>query len=482
VIAYWETTSSLVQTWWHSQTYAHGFIILPISLYLAWRKRDDLQRIIPTPSWPAVVLIGPGTLLWIGGYASNALAIQQLGLILVLQALVPVLLGRRVANVLLFPLAYLLFAWPAGEALIPILQDVTAWIVVNGLQLTGIPVAQEGRFILIPNGTFEVAEACSGVRYLMAAFSLGTLYAYLSYRSTLKRITFSALSFAVPIVANGIRAYGIVIIAYLTDMRWAVGVDHLIYGWLFFGVVMLILFSLGYLWQDPAGEGREQSRQIDAVAFHHGGSRAWPVMGIALLIATTGPLYARVAKSLPNPEGSSRAELPTLPGWLEMTSDEHDWSPTFIGADSELRMMSGADGERVHLYVAKYIRQRQGAEMINSENRLYDPARWKRISEQSVVWSPPGSSPEKAHEIVLHGSAGRLIVWYWYEVGDEIIANPIWVKIRESTAALLRTRESSCVIALTSKWNQEESHPRRRLEQKASELYERGGSVCQQSP
>ena len=61
---------------------------------------------------------------------------------------------------------------------------------------------------------------------------------------------FVALSVIVPIIANGMRAYMIVMIAHLSDMKLALGVDHLIYGWVFFGIVMLLLFWIGSFWRE----------------------------------------------------------------------------------------------------------------------------------------------------------------------------------------------------------------------------------------
>jgi exosortase len=99
----------------------------------------------------------------------------------------------------------------------------------------------------LPTGEFEVAAACSGIRYLIASITFGCLYAYLTLRSGWRRALFVALAAVIPILANGLRAYGIVMLAHLSDMRWAVGVDHIIYGWLFFAVVISVLMLLGRL-------------------------------------------------------------------------------------------------------------------------------------------------------------------------------------------------------------------------------------------
>src|SRR3546814_1680397 len=135
------------------------------------------------------------------------------------QALFLLILGWRITRAALFPLAYLIFAVPFGVSIVPTLQDVTAQIVVHLLRLSGIPVFLDGYLIQIPSGYFLVAEACSGVRYLTVSLALGFLAAYLFLRSWRRRLFFIALSVVVPIAANGIRAYGIILLAHLSDYR-----------------------------------------------------------------------------------------------------------------------------------------------------------------------------------------------------------------------------------------------------------------------
>jgi exosortase/archaeosortase family protein len=127
------------------------------------------------------------------------------------------------------------------------------------LRASGIPVFREGNKIVIPSGAWLVVEACSGVRYLLASLMVGTLFAYLNYQSARRRWTFVALSILIPIVANWIRAYLIVMLGHLSGNKIAVGVDHLIYGWLFFGVIIASMYGWG-----PCGESlRRQFRTDD---------------------------------------------------------------------------------------------------------------------------------------------------------------------------------------------------------------------------
>ncbi len=251
VAVYWRTAESIVAIWYRSETFAHGFLIVPISVYLIWARRREIATIAPAPDWLGFVLLAGAGLAWLVAAAGQVQVVQQYALVAMIIASVIAVVGRKVALALAFPLGFLFLGVPIGEALIPPLMDWTADFTVTALQITGIPVFREGTFFTIPSGNWSVVEGCSGLRYLIASITVGALYAYLNYRVLWKRILFVVLSIVVPILANGFRAYMIVMIAHLSDMKLALGVDHLIYGWVFFGLVMLLLFWVGSYWRDP---------------------------------------------------------------------------------------------------------------------------------------------------------------------------------------------------------------------------------------
>ena len=254
LLSYFQTTWSMVSIWGRSDTFAHGFLIFPFSAYLIWSQRRRLSTVSIQPNLSALVILGGIGLGWLLATLASAQVVAQFLLIVMIPASVWVILGSRMIRELAFPLAYLLLAVPFGEALIPPLINFTADFTVGALQLTGVPVYREGSFFTIPSGNWSVVEACSGLRYLIASFTLGTLYAYLTYRSLTRRLIFIGLSIIVPVLANGVRAYLIVMTGHLSDMRLAVGIDHLIYGWVFFGIVMLLLFWVGtFLARRPVG-------------------------------------------------------------------------------------------------------------------------------------------------------------------------------------------------------------------------------------
>ena len=155
---------------------------------------------------------------------------------------------------LLFPLLYLCFLVPFGDALVPALQMVTAVITIHLTRLSGIDAAIDGVFIDTPAGLFEVAEACSGVKFLVAMAALGVLVAYACFRSPRRRAVFLAAAFALPILANGVRAWGTIAIAQALGIEFAQGFDHVVYGWVFFALVVAALLAASWRWFERVPE------------------------------------------------------------------------------------------------------------------------------------------------------------------------------------------------------------------------------------
>ncbi|MDR3533308.1 MAG: exosortase [Rhodopila sp.] len=234
-----------VQTWDASTAYNHCFLIIPIALYLLWDRRFDLVGIQARPM-PAVVLLGPPlAFAWLVSERLGIMEGRQLIAITFVELLFLAVLGKRLWWAMAGPLLYLYFLVPFGEFLTPKLQDITTWFVRHGLDTLGVPAYIDGYIIEIPQGTFFVAEACAGLRFLIASIAFGCLYALMMYRSPVRRGLFILVSIIVPIIANGFRALGIVYLGYLLNSAQAAAADHVIYGWVFFSAVILILIALG---------------------------------------------------------------------------------------------------------------------------------------------------------------------------------------------------------------------------------------------
>jgi exosortase A len=191
---YSATAQSIVSIWERSETFAHGFLIVPISVWMIWRRRHELAGLELRPDFRGLPVLAVTGFGWLLGYLAGAGIVQQYAMVLMIPLLVWTILGTKVVQAFTFPLFFLLFAVPFGEFLIPTMIDYTADFTILALRLTGLPVYREGNFFMVPSGTWSVVEACSGVRYLIASLTLGCLYAYLTYRSLARRAVFIAFS------------------------------------------------------------------------------------------------------------------------------------------------------------------------------------------------------------------------------------------------------------------------------------------------
>ncbi len=251
-----------VQVWYDSTAYSHCFFVLPIAVYLAWERRERLAGVPIRPA-PMVVLAAiPLGLAWLAANRLGIMEGRQLIAIAMVELLFLAVLGWQMAYALMAPLLYLFFLVPFGAFLTPLLQDITAGFIDVGLRVLQIPHYSNAYFIDIPEGRFLVAEACAGLRFLIASVAFGVLYAVLMYRTLGRQLGFMLASIIVPIVANGIRALGIVVLGHVLGSAEAAAADHILYGWVFFSIVILLLILAGLPFRQDAPAGAVAPRSV----------------------------------------------------------------------------------------------------------------------------------------------------------------------------------------------------------------------------
>ena len=451
---HWQTVASIVAIWWRSETFAHGFVVVPICLWLAWRRREALAQIPAKPWWPGLVFVLLAGALWLVTSVADVLGLKQFALVFMIQASIITIVGIKVARALVFPLAFLLFAVPAGEILVPILVEWTADFTVSALRLSGVPVYREANHFIIPSGRWSVVEACSGIRYIIASVLVGTIYAAVFYRSARRRAMFVAASIIVPIVANWLRAYMIVMIGHLSNNKYAVGIDHLIYGWVFFGVVMMLLFWVGSYWQEgPATAPSGVAAVTPPPASNPGSSAPGAVLFAAALAACVvgglwRPIEARI--DWPDPAGTPTvAAIKGDGGWAPSANAFVDWKPRYRGFASELQQTFRKDGRDVGIYIASYRNQEKGRELVTSGNLLVarEDWDWKQMAEgsDSVEWA---GQRVPVGEAEILGSQVRLEVFRLYWVDGRMTSSAYVAKARLAWSKLSGRGDDAALVVM----------------------------------
>lgn len=436
-----ETAASIVAIWMRSQTFAHGFLVAPISLWLIWRQRHELAAIDPKPAPWVLVLTAGGVLLWLLARMVDIQIIQQLCLVGILITGVWTLLGTRIVYTIAFPLAFLFTAVPMGESLIVPLTNLTADTTEYLIRLSGVPLLREGNFLTLPTGKWSVVEACSGIRYLIASVTLGLVYAYLAYRVWWKRVIFVVAATVAPIVANSLRAYGVVMLGHLSNMKYGVGVDHLYYGWIFFGIVMLLLFWLGSFWEDGQAKqgGNEEHRQEPSVS-------PWSpsclvTVLVMLVLVALGPLVSwsmlRASTSM------DLAELQTPEAGVSwVASSHHDWNwlPHQPGADQVLENYYHRGTDTAGLFLYQYLTQQQGVELVAGAQPWTSGGEGWHLRQRDMVniTLDRGKRTLRVQEALISSGQRHLLIWSWYRVDGQYTSNPYLAKLYEARQQLLQ--------------------------------------------
>ena len=458
--AFYGTTAAMADIWRVNETFTHGFLILPISLWLIWQRRELVAGVRLQGDPRALVLWIPTLGLWALATLMGVAVVQQIAMVALLPLTVWLLLGPDLVRALLFPLCYLFFAVPLGQSLIPPMMEFTADFTVAMVQLSGVPIYRDGLSFQLPSGNWSVVEECSGVRYLIASAALGTIYAYLTYSSYRKRAVFILASLLVPIVANGLRAYGIVMIGHLSGMKYAVGADHLLYGWVFFGIVIFVLFWIGGFWADPPesidADGDPQDSEV----------RLLPgaLLIVAMLLFSSGLNWA-INREVSLPDGAA-FNLPEQAGAWTATGAP-DWQPRLHNPDlTAHQRYDDSAGHSVSLSIGYYHSQRDGAEAISSLNRLTDPYDdpWK-LTAAGAADSVLG--PINENEIMRQQR--KRLVWSAYVVGDDWYTSPYRAKIAQ-VLALLRGNRQAAYLTLSTDFDDDLPALRQRLDDALSAL------------
>lgn len=436
--------------WWNISTYTHVLLVPPIIGWLVWQRWPQLREMHPTGWRTGLWLFAAAALLWVLGAFSGFNLVRQAAAVALLGASALAILGPKVGRALMFPLGYMAFLVPFGDELVPALQLVTAELVILMTRLSGIPAVIDGVFIDTPAGLFEVAEACSGVKFLIAMIAFGVLAAHVCFVSWKRRLGFLVLAIAAPILANGVRAWGTIYVAQFKGAEFATGFDHIVYGWFFFALVIALVIVLGWRFFDRPpgapmidGEAIEASPLLDRWAQRAVGTRkSLVVMGLAVLGATSWAMAAeRLSARLPE-----QLFLPDVPGWQRANyAPQAWWAPRASGAEHRLLgRYVNAQGEAVDVFYALYSGQSEGREAGGfGEGVLMPQSEWS--------WLSPGPAlgEAKADRLLARGQIER-VAFTWYRSGETLTGSNARLKLANTLDRLMLRSRPTAVLILSS--------------------------------
>lgn len=435
----------MVSIWWNASTFGHCLFIPFLIGWMVQQRLPGLRQLRPAAWTPGLLWLGLGAFLWMMGAAAGVALVRHGALVVMLQGAVIALLGPAVARALLFPLFYAFFMVPAGEELVPMLQMVTAHLTMFFLHHAGVPAHMDGIFITTPTGYFEVAEACSGAKFLIAMTAYGALVCNVCFATWPRRILFMAGALALAVLANGVRAFATILVAHLTTIDAAVGFDHVMYGWVFFAIIMVIVMAAAW----PFFDRKPGDPWFDPARLQGGtpaGRPAGLIAGGALALVVAAPLWlaatAAAGEALP-----PSLDLPAVKGWTRVDeSPATPWQPRFDGADHlVMGRYRNAAGQVVDLAIATFDRQEDGRELVGfGQGAAGHDSGW--------TWSSPAPAPRHARgeQITALGPVVRHVVTFYSVGGAPVTGNQPEVKMQTMKARLLGGDQRAVAVMISA--------------------------------
>jgi len=447
LLLFWRDAADMVWIWWNSSTYNHCLVVPPIIAWLVWQRRPELSRLVPKVWLPGLVLVAAGAAGWLLGHAGGISLARHAGLVLMGQGAAITLLGKAVSRGLTFPLFYAFFAIPFGDEFVPAMQTLTAQMAMALLGLSGVPALLEGIFITTPSGYFEVAEACAGVKFLIAMAALGALVANLCFRSWKRRLLFLAACFVVPVLANGVRAWGTIYVAEQAGVEFAAGVDHIVYGGIFFALVIAAIIGTAWRFFDR-GVG---DPWFDPCVLQPAGAapdpepRLWRAAAFVFLVAAAPVAWSSAVAAAGRQQVPETLHLPAVPGWTRIEAPQgRPWQPHFANAD-HLRIghYRDAAAREVTLAIALFAHQGEGRELIGfGQGAVAPDSGWAWTADAAP---PPGG---RAERLASHGEQREVVSFY--RVGDILTGSEARVKIETMKVRLIGGPQRAVAVLVSA--------------------------------
>jgi exosortase A len=463
---YHSTVLSVLAKWgqFEQGEFAHGYLVLAISVYMVFVSRHRLAELNPCGNALGLFFIAFAGLLWLVAQVVDVQMVQAFAVVLLLMSVIWTITGNRVARQLLLPVLFLCFAIPIWSPLSPLLQELTADTVFWLTRAVGVPAMRHEQMIILPSGSLSVEEACSGLRYLLAALTLGVVYAWMNYQDIRARLLVVMIAAITAIISNIIRVFIVVYLAYKTNMQHPWVSDHLAFGWWMFGGMFAGLLVIDILLSRHSASPPAQAaitQHVKSQVCGHGRGTAVVIALLAAVLIAAGPVLAAMLEHQDETLQAITVELPAgQQGWSGPQPTTDNWMPRYLGAIASLQAYH-KDGRTLLLYRGDYPVQQQGSELISDLNAIADQSSWRLATAQSR--GIDGGQWRVIEQQITSITGETKLVWYWYRVAGVATTSRYAAKLLQ-VYGLLRARPGATIMAIAVGLDTDIQDTRQRLE------------------
>jgi exosortase D (VPLPA-CTERM-specific) len=472
-VVLFHSTVSYLYWVWHREEYSHGFLIPPISAFLLWQRRERFAQTQFHASWSGVAVAALGVAVYFVGTVASITTVDTYALVVVVMGAALALMGWQAFRIALVPLALLFLMNPIPNFfynnLSSSLQLLSSQLGVAFMRLWGVSVFLEGNVIDLGSYQLQVAEACSGLRYLFPLMTLGVIVAYLFKGRAWMRCWLFLSTVPITVLMNSLRVGIIGILVDRFGIAQAEGFLHWFEGWVLFIVCLLVLLGEAWALMRLTGD-RRPLRELLAIEPAPPRSAAPNVrareMGppagavLVLLLLAVVPARALPQRLEVRPVRSDFTEFPLQVGaWHGRRGHiEAVYLDTLKLDDYVLADFVRPDGSGegsppayvpVNLYVAYYASQRAG-ESAHSPRSCLPGGGWRilALDEHEVSGVTNNGAPLRVNRALVQQGSQRQLVYYWFQERGRDITSEYLVKWYLLEDALLRNRTDGALVRL----------------------------------
>ena len=452
---------------WNEEEYSHGFLIPVVTMWLLWARRDALRASFGPPSWSGPIIVLIAMIMHVLGELSGIYILSQFAIVITLLGVMAGIGGLSLLKVSLVPIAFLAFAIPPPSsiesALTLNLQLISSELGTSFIRLFSIPVYLDGNIIDLGVQKLQVAEACSGLRYVFPLLGLGFLAAYLFHAQPWKRTIVFLSTIPISIAMNSFRIGLVGVTVAYWGPQMADEVLHAFEGWVVFLACLGLLAGEIYLFAYFSGKSFGEVFYLPSV---RGPSVGGPTVRDEGRTAGQIPLIASLSVLcisglavhfiLARPEAA-----PTRPRFASFPTQIGQWqghtSPLDPPTEDVVRVLDDyilsdyarVDGKEVNLYVAYYASQHQ-FRRSHSPLQCLPGSGWTIVGLTKELYPVASDLPSEINRMVVERDSGRELVYYWYDERGRILADEYWPRWYLLTDAITKNRTDGSLVRMAT--------------------------------
>ena len=486
VLVFLPSTLTLHNKWFMSDAgYSHGYLLLAICIYLIHEDKHKYRLAAGKPNWfYGIPLIGL-SLGWMLLGLADIQSLQQLLMPFIFITACALILGFRFALSISPAVCFLLFGMPLWNYLIPLLQTVSVEAVKVGLDIIKLPAFIEGITVSIPHGQFQIAGGCSGLRYLLVALTLGTLYGFLSYRSLWRKGALIAFAVLLALTTNWIRILIIIYAGYHLGMDSSMVTDHADLGWVVFAFALVPIFFVARRLESGEIAATERSLlsdvpeidvadndissngltnkdkanndigSIDIGSTDPSETHPFKALSLAIIVTlaimVTGPFLLKTVNSLENTGNQNSFQFPLfLDDWQFIGRGERGWLPNYQTAEKVVTATYQNKQAKINIAVHHFFNQSQSHELVYYTNILVDtPWEQRALTNQNINTEAPRYKTVTIYNKSARGNGNDKSILYWFNVAGNTTTEKLAAKVFQ-LKGLLDSRKDAALISLNS--------------------------------